>query len=515
MSDSVVILSRNVFPATGAAAFDGFVAVEGGIIKAVGGASEAGRYTAGAARVIDAGERTVMPGMTDVHTFFSGWVLEGLGCDLSGARDADEGIAALRAYDAEHPGECGLFGHAWDPAGFGEDAEDRLTAAFPTRPVVAFTADRGTCWMNAAARERYQFTPEACWSEMIWRMMPEYLAMPEVQARYRDYMRMLNARGVTAIKEMTFDDYYGFADVMERMEQAGEMSLRVSMMSQPVGYGANVEHGIRMRDRFTGPFVSFSGYNRMTDRGVAGGLAEYIDPYASDPSMRVAVPVEWELIESELAAIDAAGFRYSLHCQGDGAVRHTVDAYDRLCAKDASGRLANRHAITDLECTNPADLERFGALGGIVEVYPQIQSLDAAEDIRSMALRQIGPERFARFWNRRKMWDSGIVVSCGTDLPLLTPHIGESIFCGCGGCFDDGVALNRENMLSIPEMLTAWTANGAYNCYAEDRLGTLEEGKLADIVVLDRNVLDIDPTQARGTGVALTMSDGRIVYENL
>jgi len=112
-------------------------------------------------------------------------------------------------------------------------------------------------------------------------------------------------------------------------------------------------------------------------------------------------------------------------------------------------------------------------------------------------------------------WDSGITVSCGTDLPLLVPHIGESIFCGCGGCFDDGVAINRENMLTIPEMLTAWTANGAYNCYAEDRLGTLEEGKLADLVVLDRNVLDIDPTQARGTGVALTMSDGRIVHESL
>ena len=70
-------------------------------------------------------------------------------------------------------------------------------------------------------------------------------------------------------------------------------------------------------------------------------------------------------------------------------------------------------------------------------------------------------------------------------------------------------------MLTVPEMLTAWTANGAYNCYAEDRLGTLEEGKLADLVVLDRNVLGIDPTQARGTGVALTLSNGRIVHESL
>lgn len=302
---------------------------------------------------------------------------------------------------------------------------------------------------------------------------------------------------------------------MAQMEQAGEMTLHVDMMSQPVGHGANIAHGIRMRERFTGPYVSFSGYNRMTDRGVAGGLAEYIDPYTSNPTMRVATPVEWELIESELSAVDAAGFRYSLHCQGDGAVRYAVDAFDRLCAHDASGRLTNRHAITDLECTNSEDLERFGALGGIAEIYPQIQSLDSAEDIKSMALRQIGPERFAQFWNRRKMWDSGVLVSCGTDLPLLIPHIGESIFCGCGGYFNDGVAINRENMLSIPELLTAWTAHGAYNCYAEDRLGTFEEGKLADIAALDRNVIGLAPTKARDTKVVLTLSSGRIVYEDL
>jgi predicted amidohydrolase YtcJ len=368
--------------------------------------------------------------------------------------------------------------------------------------------------MNAAARERYQFGPDACWAEMIWRMMPDYLAMPEVQARYVDYMAMLNGRGVTSIKEMTFDDYYGFADVMARMEDAGQMTLRVSMMSQPVGRGADIEHGKRMRDRFHGPFVTFSGYNRMTDRGVAGGLAEYVDPYDSKPGMRVAVPVEWDLIERETHEVDAAGFRYSLHCQGDGAVRHTVRLLDS-CAKDAAGRLVNRHAITDLECSCPSDLDLFGSIGGICEVYPQIQTLDAEADIESMAIRQVGPERFSRFWNRRRMWDAGARVCCGTDLPLLVPHIGESIYAGCGGYFDDGVAVNQANMLSVGELLQAWTANGAYDCYSEDRLGTLEEGKTADVVVLDGDVFHTDPANVRGIGAALTISDGRIVHDAL
>ena len=129
---------------------------------------------------------------------------------------------------------------------------------------------------------------------------------------------MLNERGVTAIKEMAFDDYYGFADEMARREESGELTVRVSMMSQPVGAGANLPYARGARERFRGPFVRFSGFNRMTDRGVWAGLAEMIDPYedsadAGAAGKTVVEEPEWDLIENELRAIDADGFRYSLH----------------------------------------------------------------------------------------------------------------------------------------------------------------------------------------------------------
>lgn len=150
-------------------------------------------------------------------------------------------------------------------------------------------------------------------------MMSDFLALPEVRAGYSDYMSMLNERGVTAIKEMAFDDYYGFADEMARREESGELTVRVSMMSQPVGAGANLAYAREARERFRGPFVRFSGFNRMTDRGVWAGLAEMIDPYedtadAGAAGKTVVEEPEWDLIENELRAIDADGFRYSLHC---------------------------------------------------------------------------------------------------------------------------------------------------------------------------------------------------------
>jgi predicted amidohydrolase YtcJ len=512
--DRLVILSRNVFDATGAEPLDGFVATDGNRIMAVGERAGADDYVRDATRVIDAGDRTVIPGMTDNHTFFTGWALQRLGCDLSDAHDTQQGIAALASYVETLSEDVPVFGHGWNADEFGDDAEDALDAAFPKRPVVAFTSDRDTCWMNSAARERYGFTPDECYAEKIWRMMRDYLTLPEMPGLYHDYMRMLNARGITQIKEMSFDDYYGFVDVMERMAASDELTVRVRLMSQPVGRGMDLDHGRKMRERLGGDFLSFSGFNRMTDRSIASGMAELKEPYLSDPTSRCAVPVEWDLIERELFAADEAGFRFSLHCQGDAAVAHVVDLYEK-CRRDGRGRLVMRHAITDMEFSDPEDIERLGALGGICEVYPQIQSLDRKGDLESMVTAQLGPERYRHYWMRRKMWESGCVVVGDTDLPLMLPSIGESIYCGCGGHFDDGGTARLENMLSIPQMLTAWTANGAYDCYSEDRLGTLEPGKLADVVVLQGDVLHMDPADARGINAALTVSDGRVVYDEL
>lgn len=517
--DKLVLLSKSVFTAVDEAPFDGFIAIEGNRIQKVGPRTQADPYICRAHRFIDVGDRTVIPGLTDDHVFFTGWTLLSLGADLSGARTDEEGIELLQAYARTHPvanenASSPVFGHSWPKSQFSSYAEDKLTHAFSYRPVVAFTADRETCWMNQAARDRYDFSPGECYAEKIWRMIRDYITLPEVKKLYPSYMHMLNRRGITQIKEMSYDDYYGFADEMDRLERADELTVRISMMSQPVGRGMDLQHGYKMLDRFQGPFVRFTGFNRMTDRSIGSGLAELKEPYLSTPSSCCGQPVEWDLISSELFEADKAGFRYSLHCQGDAAVAHTVDLFES-CRRDAQGRLINRHAITDLELSDPTDIVRFGAMGGICEVYPQIQSLDNKEDLLAMVDQQIGRDRFRNYWNRRKMWDAGCVVCAGTDLPLMLPSIGEALYCGVGGYFNDGGRAREENMLTASEMLRAWTANGAYDCLDEERLGTLEEGKLADIAVLESNVFATSPKNLRNVNAALTISDGRIVYDGL
>lgn len=156
----LVLLSKNVFPATGEAPFDGFVAVEGNRIAAVGPRAEAGEWVEKATQVLELGDRVVTPGFVDVHTFFTGWALLSLGADFSDVKTDVQGVAALKEYEKTAPEGTALFGHSWQPDGFEVTDAALLDKTWPDKPVVVFTADRGTCWMNSAARLRYGFGPE-------------------------------------------------------------------------------------------------------------------------------------------------------------------------------------------------------------------------------------------------------------------------------------------------------------------------------------------------------------------
>jgi predicted amidohydrolase YtcJ len=509
----LILLSRNIFTATDKKPFDGFLVVEGNKIAAVGPRNKVDFWMKNTTKVIDLGEKVVTPGFVDNHTFFTGYVLQNIGIDFSGILSDAEGIAAIQEYIKTRPDGAPVFGHCWNSDVFKCCGEDLLSKEFPDLQVVIFTYDRDTCWMNQAARSKYGFTPEECYAEKLFRMIPEYLNEEGIEQKYLDYIQMLNVRGITTIKEMSFDTFDGFTEVMDRLEKNDCLNMRVAFMSQPVGEGINISHGKAMREKFKGDFISFQGYNRMTDRGIAKFLGELIEPYTSNPSTRCLIPVEWELIEKETLEADKNGFRYSLHCQGDGAIRHTVDIYEK-CEK-VNGKLKNRHAITDLEFSNPADLERMGRLGVIAEVYAQSQSLDKKQDYMDIINRQVGSKRGQYYWNRRKMWDSGVCVTCATDLPYFIPNIPESVYNAVGGYFKDGESFNTQNMLTIDELLTAWTKNGQYNCYNEDRLGTLEVGKLADIAVLDTDIFNTPVDNISDVKVCLTISDGRIVHNTL
>ena len=226
-----------------------------------------------------------------------------------------------------------------------------------------------------------------------------------------------------------------------------------------------------------------------------------------------AMEIDWKQLEEDVIEADRKGFRFSLHCQGDGAIEKALDIFEK-CKRDENGRVILRQAMTDLEFSDPKDLERMGKLGVTAEVYPQIQSIANRNDKLKMIKEKIGEERGRYYWNRRKMIDSGVTISCGTDLPLLIDDIPESIYHAVGGYFPEGgEPFNEENMLTRAELIKAWTYGGAYNLSKEERIGTLKEGKKADLVVMSGNLFETPIEEIRNLDVAMTIFNGRIVYQ--
>ncbi|WMJ81517.1 amidohydrolase family protein [Clostridium sp. MB40-C1] len=512
---NVILRSKNIFTGTSDNTIDGYIAIADNKIVAVEEGDGYKELLSDETNFIDLGEKVITSGFVDTHTFFTGYVIFNIGVDVSKANSIDGCIEILKEYESTIDNNATIFGHGWNPQVFENSmAIEKLDEIFSNKRVIVFSVNRDTCLMNTKAIETYQFTPDECYPEAYWRIMKEYLNDKSfINKQFKEYMQMMNSRGVTSVKEMGFDDYYGFTDYLEEIEKNKELSLRVSFMSQPVGQGINIEYGLKMREKFNSDFVRFSGFNRMTDGTVASLKADLLKPYECLENVNCIMDINYDLIEKEVLLADKYNFRYSLHAQGDGAVHKVLNIYEK-CKRD-QGKCINRHAITDMEFTHPNDLERMGILGIIAEIYPQIMSLDLEDETKKMVEKNIGIERGKYFWNRRKMLDSGVVVSCGTDLPLMITDIPESIYHACGGYFPDGgQPYNKQNTMSIEELLKAWTIGGQYNCGFEDKLGTLEVGKLADITVLNRNIFETSMEEMRYVKVCLTIVDGNIVYNN-
>lgn len=508
-----LLFSDNIFTGLRDEPVKGYVAIKGNQIMKVGTGNDFKAIVGKKTKVLNLKEQLVLPGFIDVHTFFTGYAIFHIGMNMDGVKTTEECMERLEVYSNNKGEGRTLFGHGWKVEEFcAKGMEKCLNERYPGRSVILFSEDRDTCIMNECARKMYGFTPEKCYPEAYYKIMREYLNDKSfIDREFEDYMKLMNSRGVTAVKEMGFDDYYGFDDFLKRKEGSKGLTLRIFFMSQPVGEKINIEYGKQMRGKFTGDFVRFSGYNRMTDGTVASRRGDLLKPYKG-LNYCCTMNIDYDMIEKEVLLADQNGFRYSLHAQGDGAVHKVMEIFKKCQKKN--GKLINRHAVTDMEFSHPNDLEKLGEMGAIGEIYFQIMSLDPGDEVKENILETIGMKRGKYYWNRRKMLDSGMVLSGATDLPLMITDIPEAIYHGCGGYFPEGgEPFNQQNTITISEMLKAWTYGGAVNLNIEDKLGTLEEGKLADITVLDHNVFTTPMEEMRKVKVSLTMVNGEVVYE--
>lgn len=331
--------------------------------------------------------------------------------------------------------------------------------------------------------------------------------------RYQYWSDILASRGVTSVKEIGYDDYAGFPEILKKLDAQKKLKHRVNMVIQPVDEPMNLDFAKKMREELKTEFLQFMGFNLMVDGGIGSHNGDMTCEYVEEPGVTCRMKVPYEAIEDMVLRADKEGFRMALHSEGDMAVKKTLDIYEKV--RKINGVRDSRHVITDLEIVDPADVPRMKELGITTSNYFQIMELyPKYEDL--YIVPTIGEAMLDRTWAYKRMVDAGVNVVTGTDMPLATASVPESLYFVSGRYFLDGEpegGFQKEQGLSVAEVLKAWTINGQYANFRENILGTLEAGKLADIAVLDDNVFTRDMKTMLDVQVELTICDGRVVYE--
>ena len=491
--------------------------------------------------VRDFGDAFLCPGFHDAHQHVFHTALFGsdLACTYAGASEADC-VEHMRGFAAEHPGRGGwLIGQGWrdslwDPPV--PPTRASLDAAFPDRPVAMYAGDLHTLWVNTRGLEELGITDdteppaggffdrdaeghvtgvlhEAASMYYVARVFAS-LPRGEVLRAYREYFRRSLSQGITSVCDMALCAVpgidYVYDDVYEELLGAGRLPMRVSLFPQNVGDFDRVE---RLRARLTGPMLRVPGTKQFFDGISSAHTAWLHEPYANPyfPGDRGRATVDPEVMRSYVLAAAERGIATRIHTIGDLAVSTAIDIF-REARERYGAPSGGRHSIEHIENLTPDDVRAMAAIDLVASVQPQHVVIDVDQPARDL-----GEGRASFMWPFASYRRAGVTMAFGTDSPCVPDRAMEVL--SCAVTREDpltneprGGWLPRER-IPMAAAIDAYTRGGAYVTGREAELGTLAPGKLADFVVLDRDLMTADPEAIQDVGTVATYVGGRPVWE--
>jgi len=513
------------------------LAVGGGKVLFVGDSIKALRHRGPSTKVVDLGGRLVLPAFQDSHVHLvTGGVELGL-CNLNGLGTREEVLAKVREYAATHPGTGWITGGGWELPLFPQanPRKEDLDAIAPGRPVVLASADGHSAWVNSRALDLAGITrdtpdpdggrierdprtgaPSGTLREsaagLIDRLVPE-LGPEDYIKGLRAGLALANRFGIASIIEASAGPE--ILDAYAALDRRGELSARV-LASLHVDTRRGVSEAGRLtalRRRYAGARLEATAAKIFADGVMEPHTAALLEPYADRPGDRGAPLLEPEAFDALARTLDRAGFQIHVHAIGDRAVRMALDAFE--AAGRANGFRDMRHHIAHLELIDPVDIPRFKSLG----VTANFQPLWAYADtyITDLTLPILGPRRSRWLYPIGSVARTGAVIAGGSDWSVSTMDPLQAIEVALtrrGPDDPPGPAWIPDERADLTAMLRAYTVNGAWLSRDEGSRGTLEPGKAADLIVLDRDLFTIPASEISRAKVLWTLVDGREVFRD-
>jgi predicted amidohydrolase YtcJ len=526
------------------------IAIKEGRIVYVGPNEGVNRFSGANTRVVDLQNRMIMPGMQDVHIHpISGGILSA-SCDLNGLSNIAQYRTAITNYANDNPDVEWILGGGWAMSVFGvggKPSRKIIDELVSDRPVFLSSTDGHSGWANSLALEIAGITkdtpdpidgiidrdPETgeligSLQEGAMMLVEKYIPNDTLESKIsglRYSMDMLNSYGITAIQDAIVRE--SDLKTYEALENNNELTLRVvaSLWWERSQGLEQLDELKNLRTKYTTNLVKPTTVKIMQDGLVENYTAVLVDPYLMPGQIKGIPMVEPELLKKAVTAIDASGFQVHFHALGDGAVRQSLDAVEESIYEN--GRLGNRHHISHLQLIHPDDFERFVEL----DVVANFQPLWAytGDYLTELAAPFVGPERLRWSYAIKTIQNTGAKIAFGSDWSVTSAnpfHQMETAITRQSASTitalenkpvdpEQDIPLFIEESIDLETAIDAFTINAAFVNNIEEETGSLEVGKIADLVVLDQNLFQIEVRDISETKALLTLFEGRVVHGSL
>ena len=534
-ADTVIVNAR-VYTVNTAEPWAEAVSVGDGRILAVGSSKDVLRHKGKDTKVIDAGGRLVLPGIADSHVHFVSGSSNLAVIDLAGAKTVEEVQSRIRTYAQANPQAAWIEGRGWMYPVFPGNMPHKkfLDEIVSDRPAYMRCADGHSSWVNSKALalagiSRETKDPEdgrivrdekgeptgallESAAHLVSKLVPEPTA-EERLAAIRQGLKEAARMGVVRVHGLggEFEDL----DLFEQLNNEGALTVRMTIamwVDAPGPTDKDWKAYEDARTRHHDEWLAVDGIKLMLDGVIDSGTGAMLDPYEGQKENKGKLFWAPEDYKKAVAALNAKGMQVSTHSIGDAAIRLSLDAYEE--GRRAAGDPDVRNKIEHAEDIAASDIARFGRLG----VIGSFQPLHANPDPAWIGgwIKNAGPEREQRAFAWKAVLDTGGHLAFGSDWPVVTISPWPGI----------QVAVTRQDLegrpeggwlpqykVSLADAVHAYTMGGAYAMHREKDEGSIEAGKLADLILVSQNIFEVDPHKIAETKVLLTMVGGKIVHD--
>ncbi|ORA54419.1 twin-arginine translocation pathway signal protein [Mycolicibacterium chubuense] len=523
------------------------VAVTGTTISYVGDSAGAMALAGPDTRVIDLGGALMLPGFVEghIHPFLGAFLTSGVDLQVPTGQDALDAIAAYAKANPDGP----VRGFGWRVDMFGPQGPTRadLDRVLPDRPGFFFAIDGHSLWANSKALEiagvnRASQDPIPGFSyyvrdengdptgyvlevDAVLGIVNaiEPISTDTMKTLLTGWLPKASAAGITSLFDAGVPpiggDQGALIALYTEVEARGALPVRVvasySVKSPPVDDA--VAAITALRDRISTDLVSVGVVKVIGDGTQEGYTAWLLEPYADKPDSTGGSPFSEQQWRQLIGAVDAAGLDVHVHACGERTARTALDAIEAAAA--ANPPRDRRHTIAHLVYLEDPDSRRFGTLGVIAQFSANWMSADP-DTLENLAARY-GRPRQDLLYRAQDVLRSGGRISLGTDWPAAgyfsTYKPLDSIQIGVTrqliGRPDAPVLAPADQRLTVEEAVHANTLGAAYQIRLDDKVGSVEVGKLADLIVLDRDIFAGDPHDIHAATVTTTMVNGKVVHQ--